>query len=93
MLYEVITLCGRRIAKGDKVVMWYISGNYDEGKIERAGEFIVDRVKPRQHLAFGAGIHRCVGDRLADLQLRILWEEILERDLDIDIVGPPRRPV
>src|SRR3979411_1401481 len=60
-----VELAGRRIAKGDKVVMWYISGNRDEEKIERADEFIVDRSKPRQHLSFGAGIHRCVGDRLA----------------------------
>ena len=84
-------LCGRRIAKGDKVVMWYISGNRDEDKIERADEFIIDRAKPRQHLAFGAGIHRCVGDRLAEQQLRILWEEILHRDLRFEVMGPPQR--
>jgi len=82
---------GHRIAKGDKVVLWYISGNYDEDKIERADEFIVDRAKPRQHLAFGAGIHRCVGDRLAEQQLRILWEEILQRDLRFEVMGPPVR--
>jgi cytochrome P450 len=86
-----VELCGRRIAKGDKVVMWYISGNRDEDKIERADEFIIDRAKPRQHLAFGAGIHRCVGDRLAEQQLRILWEEILQRDLRFEIMGPPKR--
>jgi cytochrome P450 len=86
-----VELAGRRIAKGDKVVMWYISGNRDEEKIERADEFIVDRVKPRQHLAFGAGIHRCVGDRLAEQQLRILWEEILQRELRFEIVAPPQR--
>jgi cytochrome P450 len=84
-------LAGRNIAKGDKVVMWYISGNRDEEKIERADEFIVDRAKPRQHLSFGAGIHRCVGDRLAEQQLRILWEEILARDLRFEIMGPPQR--
>jgi cytochrome P450 len=84
-------LCGRRIAKGDKVVMWYISGNRDEDKIERADAFIVDRAKPRQHLAFGAGIHRCVGDRLAEQQLRILWEEILKRNMRFEIAGPVRR--
>jgi cytochrome P450 len=86
-----VELAGRRIAGGDKVVMWYISGNRDEDKIERADEFIVDRVKPRQHLSFGAGIHRCVGDRLAEQQLRILWEEILQRDLRFEIMGPPQR--
>ena len=83
-----VELAGRRIAKGDKVVMWYISGNRDEDKIERADEFIIDRAKPRQHLAFGAGIHRCVGDRLAEQQIRILWEEILQRDLRFEIIGP-----
>jgi cytochrome P450 len=86
-----VELAGRKIARGDKVVMWYISGNRDEDKIARADEFIVDRAKPRQHLAFGAGIHRCVGDRLAEQQIRILWEEILRRDLRFEIAGPPRR--
>ena len=86
-----VELCGRKIAKGDKVVMWYISGNRDEDKIERAGEFIIDRPKVRQHLSFGAGIHRCVGDRLAEQQLRILWEEILNRDLRFEVAGPVKR--
>lgn len=86
-----IELAGRNIAKGDKVVMWYISGNRDEDKIERADEFIIDRAKPRQHLAFGAGIHRCVGDRLAEQQIRILWEEVLQRDMRFEITGPPQR--
>jgi len=84
-------LAGQRIRRGDKVVMWYISGNRDESVIETPDSFIVDRAKPRQHLSYGAGIHRCVGDRLADLQLRILWEEILARNLDIEVMGPPRR--
>ena len=44
-----------------------------------------------QHLSYGAGIHRCVGDRLADLQLTILWEEVLKRDLDIEVLAPPTR--
>jgi cytochrome P450 len=86
-----VELAGRKIAKGDKVVMWYISGNRDEHKIDRADRFIVDRAKPRQHLSFGAGIHRCVGDRLAEQQIRILWEEILQRDLRFEIMGPPQR--
>jgi cytochrome P450 len=84
-------LAGKAIAAGDKVVMWYVSGNRDESVIESPDAFIVDRAKPRQHLSYGAGIHRCVGDRLADLQLRVLWEEILARDLRIEVVGPPRR--
>jgi cytochrome P450 len=82
---------GKLIRKGDKVVMWYVSGNRDDSVIDNPDAFILDRAKPRQHLSYGAGIHRCVGDRLADLQLRILWEEILRRDLDIEVLGPPRR--
>jgi cytochrome P450 len=84
-------LVGQRIKQGDKVVMWYVSGNRDESVIENPDAFIVDRAKPRQHLSYGAGIHRCVGDRLADLQLRILWEEILARKIGIEVMGPPRR--
>ena len=71
--------------------MWYVSGNRDEAAIDDAESFRVDRPRARQHLAFGAGIHRCVGDRLAEMQLRILWEEIIARDLEIEIVGPPVR--
>lgn len=84
-------LGGQKIREGDKVVLWYVSGNRDESAIENPESFIVDRARPRAHLSYGAGIHRCVGDRLADLQLRILWEEILKRDLDIEVLGPPRR--
>jgi cytochrome P450 len=84
-------LAGKKIKKGDKVVMWYVSGNRDEAVIEDAEVFRVDRPRARQHLGFGAGIHRCVGDRLAEMQLKILWEEILERDLDIEIAGAPVR--
>jgi cytochrome P450 len=84
-------LAGQRIRQGEKVVMWYISGNRDESAIDDPDAFIVDRPRPRQHLSYGAGIHRCVGDRLADLQLRILWEEILTRNLDIAVMGPPKR--
>ena len=86
-----IELAGQAIRQGDKVVMWYVSGNRDDSVIDKPDAFIVDRARPRQHLSYGAGIHRCVGDRLADLQLRVLWEEILARDLDIEVVGPPTR--
>ena len=84
-------LGGRAIKQGDKVVMWYVSGNRDETAIEEPERFIVGRPRPRHHLSFGAGIHRCVGDRLAEMQLKILWQEMLKRDLDIEIVGPPVR--
>lgn len=82
---------GKKIAAGDKVVMWYLSGNMDETAIDEPERFIIDRKKARRHLSYGAGIHRCVGDRLADQQLRILWEEILKRNMEIDVVGEPDR--
>lgn len=82
---------GKQIAKGDKVVMWYLSGNRDEEVIDRPDEFIIDRLNPRQHLSFGFGIHRCVGNRLAEMQLRIIWEEILKRFPDIQVTGEPTR--
>src|SRR6476619_2566280 len=82
---------GKKIKKGDRVVMWYVSGNRDEEGIERPEEFILDRARPRTHLSFGFGIHRCVGMRLAELQLRIVWEEMLKRFDRIEVVGEPRR--
>ncbi len=84
-------LGGKKISKGDRVVMWYVSGNRDEEAIEQPNEFIIDRARPRTHLSFGFGIHRCVGMRLAELQLRIVWEEILKRFDRIEVVGPPKR--
>ena len=88
---EDVELGGKTIKAGDKVVMWYVSGNRDEEVIERPNDYIIDRERPRQHLSFGFGIHRCVGNRLAELQLRILWEEILQRFETIEVVGPPVR--
>jgi cytochrome P450 len=82
---------GKLIKAGDKVAMWYLSGNRDESAIDDAHRFIIDRARPRQHLSFGFGIHRCVGNRLAELQLRILWEEILKRFPVIEVVGEPVR--
>ncbi len=82
---------GQRISKGDKVVMWYISGNRDPEAIDEPDRFIIDRKRPRQHLSFGFGIHRCVGNRLAEMQLKILWEEILKRFPVIEVVGEPKR--
>jgi cytochrome P450 len=82
---------GKQIRQGDKVVMWYVSGNRDEAAIEKPYDFIIDRARPRTHLSFGFGIHRCVGLRLAELQLKIIWEEILKRFDHIDVVGEPKR--
>jgi cytochrome P450 len=84
-------IAGKTIKAGDKVVMWYVSGNRDETVIEQPDAFIVDRPRPRQHVAFGFGIHRCVGMRLAEMQLRIVWEEILKRFPTIEIVEEPVR--
>ena len=82
---------GRTIKAGDKVVMWYVSGNRDEEAIDNPHAFIVDRERPRHHVSFGFGIHRCVGMRLAEMQLRIVWEEILKRFPTIEIVEEPVR--
>ncbi len=84
-------LGGKTIPKGDKLAMWYISGNRDPDAIERPDAFVIDRARPRQHLSFGFGIHRCVGNRLAELQLKIMWEEILKRFPVIEVVGPATR--
>ena len=84
-------LGGKTIRAGDKLAMWYLSGNRDEEAIEQPDRFIIDRARPRQHLSFGFGIHRCVGNRLAELQLKILWVEILQRFPVIQVVGEPKR--
>ncbi len=82
---------GKTIKQGDRVAMWYVSGNRDETMIENPNNFIVDRERPRQHLSFGFGIHRCVGNRVAELQLTIIWEEILKRFPVIKVVEEPTR--
>jgi cytochrome P450 len=82
---------GKRIKKGDKVVMWYVSGNRDEEVIDNPDAFLIDRPKARQHLSFGFGIHRCMGNRLAEMQLRVLWEEIMKRFHTVEVVGEPVR--
>jgi len=82
-------LGGKQIRKGDKVAMWYVSGNRDDTEIEDADRFWIDRPNPRKHLAFGFGIHRCLGNRLGEMQLRVLWEEILKRFPKIEVVGDP----
>jgi len=86
-----IVFQGKKIREGDKVVMWYVSGNRDDEVIDRPNDYIIDRERHRQHLSFGFGIHRCVGNRLAELQLTIIWEEILKRFPEIEVVGEPKR--
>ena len=88
---QAVELNGVTIPQGEKVVMWYVSGNRDERSIARASEFLIDRDKARQHLSFGFGIHRCMGNRLAEMQLRILWEEIQKRFAFVEVMAQPTR--
>ncbi len=84
-------LGGKPIAKGDKVVMWYVSANRDESVFDEPDALRIDRPNAKQHLAFGLGVHFCMGSRLAEMQLRVLWEEALARFREIEVVGAPRR--
>jgi cytochrome P450 len=86
-----IEVRGRIIRRGDKVALWYVSGNRDSSAIPEADRFWIDRPDVRQHLSFGFGIHRCVGNRLAELQLRILWEELFKRYSLVEVIGEPIR--
>jgi cytochrome P450 len=84
-------LAGKRIRKGDKIAMWYVSANRDEDVFERPNDFLIDRENAREHLAFGRGVHFCMGSRIAEMQLRVLWEEVLRRFRHVEVVGPPER--
>jgi cytochrome P450 len=86
-----VQLRDKLIKAGDKVLMWYVSGNRDEEVIPEPNRYNIERERPRQHLSFGFGIHRCVGNRLAELQLKVIWEEILRRFPTVRVVGEPRR--
>lgn len=88
---EDYELGGKHIKKGDKVVMWYLSGNRDETVFKDAEKLIIDRPNARAHVAFGFGVHRCMGNRLAELQLRVLWEEIMKRFHMVEVVGDVER--
>ncbi len=82
---------GKTIKKGERVVMWYISGNRDPDVIADPDVYDIERERPRHHMSFGFGIHRCVGNRVAEMQLTIIWEEILKRFPVIEVVGEPVR--
>jgi cytochrome P450 len=84
-------LGGKQIKKGDKVVMWYYSGNHDEDVFDNPREVRFDRENGNRHLSFGFGIHRCMGLRIGELQLRILWQQILKKFEKIELVEPPKR--
>ena len=88
---EDVELHGKTIKKDDKIIMWYISGNRDERKIDQPDKFLADRSEANKNISFGFGVHRCMGKRLAELQLKILWEEILERYDRIEVVGDVER--
>ena len=88
---EDVELHGQTIRKGDKVAMWYVSGNRDEAVWERPNDLIIDRKDARKHVAFGYGIHRCMGNRLAEMQLRIVWEEIMKRFKHVEVMAEPKR--
>jgi cytochrome P450 len=88
---EDVEMGGKTIKKGDKVVMWYYSGNHDEDVFEDPRVIKFDRPNGNNHLSFGFGIHRCMGLRVAELQLRILWQQILEKFENIELVDEPVR--
>ena len=81
---------GKMIKAGERVAMWYISGNRDEDTIPNANRFTIDRPNARHHLSFGFGIHRCLGNRLGEMQLRVIWEELMKRFPHIEVVGEPK---
>ena len=84
---EDVEIGGHQIRKMDKLAIWYLSGNRDESHFADANRLVIDRPNVRQHLSFGYGIHRCLGNRLAEMQLRILWEEIMARFSQVEVVG------
>ncbi len=90
---EDVEIGGQVIPKGERVLMWYASGNRDESVFEDADRLDIDRANARQHLSFGYGVHRCMGNRVAELQLRILWEEMLDRYSRIEVTGAPVRAI
>jgi len=90
-LKEDVTMHGKTMKAGEKVLMWYVSGNRDDEVIHEPNRYNIERERPRQHLSFGFGIHRCVGNRLAELQLKIIWEEILKRFPKVEVTGEPQR--
>ena len=90
---EDVEMHGKTIKKGDKIAMWYVSGNRDERKFENPNTLIFDRPNARNHISFGFGIHRCFGNRLAELQLQILWDEMLKRFSKVEVIGEPSRNI
>ncbi|MGB0343052.1 MAG: cytochrome P450 [Parvibaculales bacterium] len=90
---EDVEMHGKTIKKGDKIAMWYASGNRDPRKFDNPDVIDFERANARNHIAFGFGIHRCFGNRLAELQLQILWDEMLKRFSKIEVVKEPTRSI
>ena len=88
---EDVEMRGQTIRKGDKVVMWYYAGNHDETVFDDPRQMRFDRPNGNRHLSFGFGIHRCMGLRVAELQLRMLWQQIIEKFESIELVEEPVR--
>ena len=86
-----VEIGGKQIRKNDQLLMWYVSGNRDDRVFSNPDALAIERPNARQHLSFGFGIHRCMGNRLAELQLRVLWEEILPRFEKIEVLEEPER--
>jgi len=84
-------LAGKPIRKHDQLLMWYVSGNRDEEVFEAGDALDIERPNASRHLSFGYGVHFCMGSRLAELQLRVLWEEILQRFARIEVQEEPSR--
>jgi cytochrome P450 len=82
---------GQTIPAGAKVLMWYISGNRDESVFPQAERLDIDRPNARRHLSFGFGVHRCVGARLAEIQIQLLIEEMLKRRMTVRVTGAPEQ--
>ena len=88
---EDVEFRGHQIRAGERVVMWYCSGNRDERVFSEADVLRIDRLNARRHVGFGAGIHRCVGSHVAEMQLRVLLEEMLRQFDRVELVAEPRR--
>jgi cytochrome P450 len=88
---EDTELFGHQIKKRDKLALWYASGNRDESIFPNGDDIIVERENARRHLAFGYGIHRCVGARVAEMQLTALISEMQKRRLRVNVIGEPER--
>jgi cytochrome P450 len=88
---EDIELSGKQMKKSDNVIRCYTSGNRDETVLDRPPDFIIDRPKARHPLSFGCGIHRCMGNGVAELELRVMCEKIMKRFSSVEVFGENKR--